>query len=324
MAPRRAVPILVGVLAAAWEMTSAVAAVAADPGGATSRLVITSDSSCPSGDAVAQALSVLRPGGDWPSGTVKIHAEERALTVDLGTGSTSQRNLAVVSDCAARAAMVAVVIATWMDDLPAEHAAAPVLTSVAKPEPAAPPQAAAVAGVNQHDEGAHHEYELGAGLLVAGSGGIVPGARADFVLSRTPRGLGWQASLVLPARRELSTAVGGARWTRPSLGLALNGRLDAGSYVLSADAGLAGAYTFVSGSTFAVGQDAQSLTFGIVTGLRVGILWHRLRIWTDLRFCRWLLGQSIEIESASGAHIASADLPSWDAQWSLGLSYVFR
>jgi hypothetical protein len=279
------------------------------------RFGIASDSSCPSEEAVGQALLGLRSTGVWPDGTVRIHAEDRFLFVDLG--SSSQRQFAVVPDCATRAIMVAVVIATWMDDLPAENTAAPVLRSQT-PAPRSPTSAGMVPA------GARTEREVGLGLLMAASGGIVPGLRVDFVQSRNPRGIGWQVSLVLPAQRELSTEVGNTRWTRPSVNLALNARLAAGRFSLAGDGGLAACYTLASVQGYAINQDAQSFTVGVVAGLRAGIPWRRFRVWADLRFLRWLYAQGIQIDSASGEPLASSSLPSWDGQLSLGLSYVFR
>jgi len=287
---------------------------------ATERLTIASDSSCPSGEAVVEALLGLRPAGAWPSKTVRIHAEDRFLFVDLGTGTASRRQLAVVPDCATRALMVAVVIATWMDDLPAETADAPVLRSPT-PRPV-PLTAERIPPPNLPS--ASNEREVGLGLLMAASGGIVPGLRVDFVQSRRPRGLGWQAGLALPAWRELSTAVGSIRWTRPSVYVALNARIPVGRYLLAGDGGLAGAYTFAKGQGYAIDQNAQSFTFGFVAGMRLGIPWRRFRIWADLRFYGWLTTQSIQIDSTAGERVASSSLPSWDGQLSVGLSYVFR
>src|ERR1035437_7414739 len=100
-----------------------------DANSVASQLAIASDSFCPSADAVREALLDLRPAEEWPSTTVAIHAQEQLLSVELGSLDSIQRQLAVGPDCAARATTVALVIATWMNDLPAEVAGTPILRS---------------------------------------------------------------------------------------------------------------------------------------------------------------------------------------------------
>src|SRR5512142_1848137 len=91
--------------------------VTAEPAPATgtagSRLTIASDSACPSGPAVAEALTLLSPPSQWPSGTVRIRAASDTLWVELVADGSTQRQLRVVDDCGTRATTVALVIATW-------------------------------------------------------------------------------------------------------------------------------------------------------------------------------------------------------------------
>jgi hypothetical protein len=306
-----------GVLAAGLLTAPAVASDAP----VTQRLTIASDSSCPSETAIGEALAGLRPAAEWPSGAVRVHAAADALVVDLGTDS--QRRLTVVPECTVRAATVALVIATWMDDLPAEAAATPVLHPTANETPAKAAQPPTVPPDATRAPGSS-EQEIGAGLLLAVAGGIAPGVRVDFLQSRNPRGLGWQASLTLPAQHKLTTAGGSTRWTRAAASIALNGRVTVGRYAVSADSGLAGAYTFTSGQGYSIDQSAQSLTCGFVAGVRVGLPWRHVRLWTDLHIYKWLYPQSIQVDSAAGDRMATTLLPSWDGQWTLGLSYLFR
>ena len=284
-----------------------------DTNSVASRLAIASDSSCPSADAVRAALLDLRSAEEWPSATVAIHAQEQLLTVELGSLDSLQRQLAVGPDCAARAATVALVIATWMNDLPAEGAGTPILRSPIIPAPELTMPKPAVA-----------RYQIGAGLLAAIHGGIAPGVRLDFIRLRGDRGLGWQASLVLPAAREVAVGGGVTHWTRMAAEVALKGSLAGKSFFLSADGGLAGAYTHAWGQGYAWNQNDESFTYGLVAGVRAGIPWGSFRIWTDLRAVQWLRTQSVQIDSDLGGPLTNVSLPTWDAQWALGLSYALR
>ena len=158
-------------------------------------------------------------------------------------------------------------------------------------------------------------YDVGVGLLAALLGGIAPGVRMDLLRMRGDRGIGWQANLVLPATREVALGANVSRYTRASAGVALNARFR----------GIAAAYTLVWGQGYAVNQTGgQSFTYGLVTGVRAGIPWGRLRLWTDLRAVKWLYNQGVQIDSGVGGDSTTIALPTWDAQWALGLSYAFR
>jgi hypothetical protein len=275
------------------------------PGG---DLVIASDSACPSADAVRQALASLRPA-DWPSTVVVIQAADQSLTIDLGSSGAGQRRLAVGPDCAARAMSAALVIATWMDDLPAEVTGAPILRATDVTPPAPSPHNSAY-------------QEIGAGLSSALAGGWALGGHAEFVRMRAARDLGWQASIGIGAPRDIWIGNGVTRWMRATASLALHAGRESRRLLVAADLGLAFAYTAAWGTGYAENRSDRSFTWGPVAGARAGIPWGRFRLWTDLRAWRWVQPESVAIDSAASANITSAILPSWEAQWSLGGSYV--
>jgi hypothetical protein len=291
-------------------------------------LTITSNSDCPSGPAVMAALAVSAPPAEWPHGAVRIHATADLLILDLMFEEPTRREVPAPSDCAARAATVALVIATWTGKLSSDAAAMPVLptqpptssapaASVPVPTTApSPPATLAASAANQR--------ELGVGLLLAVSGGIAPGVALHFLQSRAPHGLGWQATLALPARRERSAAGGTTGWTRAAATLELNASASVDRFTAGIDAGLAGAYTLTSGQGYTINQDTQALTAGLVAGARLSLPWRHLHLWTDLRAYRWLFPQTVAITTTQGTPIATAPLPSTDLHWTLGLSYVFH
>jgi hypothetical protein len=299
----------------AEDQTPAPGAVVPEP---AARLSISSDSPCPSQAAIAAELAALLPPAEWPSGTVRVRATSDKLLVELVADTATQRELAATEDCGMRAITVALVIATWTGELSA--ASEPALRSNSEPREPPPallaPPAVPVASL--------HERELGAGLLLSVSGGLAPGITIDFVQTRAPRGLGWQAGLTLPAQRELSGMGGSTHWTRAAASVAVNGRITLPPVALSTAAGLVAAYTLTSGRGYPVEQDMQALTGGIMAEARAAIPWGRLRVWTGLRGFRWLWVQSVVIETQGGDRVASGDLPSWDFQWVVGLGYVFR
>ena len=318
----------VGIAAAVEAAPPEPAPVAAEPSVPDRpRLTITSDTTCPSGPAVAQALATLCPPVEWPSGTVRIQAEADMRVVELIADGSTQRQLRVADDCGVRATTVALVIATWTGELSSDAAGAPVLRGqVAHSEVPMRPSAVKIP-VPSAVVASTTERELGAGLLLSVSGSVAPGVRIDFVQTRAPQGLGWQAGLALPGQRERTGAGATTSWTRATASIALNGRSTLRRFAISVDVGLAGAYTLTSGHGYAVDQGAQgtqALTGGLVAGARLALPWRRLRIWTDLRATRWLFPQTVAVDSTAGDRVASVELPSSDFQWAVGLSYLFR
>ena len=284
---------------------------------AAERLAIESNSDCPSAEAVRKALFGLRAADDWPSTTVSIQVKEQGIFVDLGTSGASRRTIPVAPNCDARAATVALVVATWTNDLPAQTVTSPVL------QPATYMSAGRRSSETSSANARLGRHEIGGGLLAAIGGGIAPGIRVELVSLRGDSGVGWLAGLVVPAARELAVGSGKTAWTRASVGFALHGRLAGNGWFLSGDAGMAVAYTVVWGLSYASNQTDQSLTYGPTVGVRGGLPWKRLKIWIDLRGGRWLYGQSVQIDGDAGQGVATASLPAWDVQWTLGASYPF-
>ena len=297
------------------------AAAAVAPGEtAPARLGITSDSDCPSGPAITAGLAELGPPEGWPIGTVGVRTLGDKLIVDLISGTTTQRELPLSGDCATRATTVALVIATWTGELSSAAVGEPALRpATGAPVPGAAPTPAPAARAPSFTE-----RELGAGLLLSLSDGFAAGAEIDYVQTRAPRGLGWQASVMLPTQRQSTAADLSTRWTRAAASLAVNGRASVHPVALSASMGLAAAYTIIAAHGYTYEQDARAFTLGIGAEVRVAIPWGPLRVWSALRAGRWLLPQSVMIETQGGDRVATIDLPSWDFQAAVGLSTLFR
>lgn len=287
-------------------------AAAGEPAAVTgSQLVMEGDLLCPSEEAVRQALAQLRPPAEWPADLVVIRSNLQRLSIDLGRASGQQRELAMEPDCQARAAATALVIATWMDDLPAEETDAPVLEPI-KDEVAAPPPRGP----------AHHE--IGAGLSANARDMVQPGVYAEFVRLRPESDLGWLANLDLCTPREVLVDGGVSRWMRASVALGVQARTVYRRLLLAADLGISGAYVAAWGSGYATNKTDGSFAWGPTAGLRAGIPWGRFRWWIAARGGWWVRGQSMQIDAKTHAGSARFDLPAWDLQAVLGASYVLR
>lgn len=282
-----------------------------------SPLAIESDSSCPSADAVGEALRSLRPAGEWPHTAVTIRTSEQRLLVELGSPSGYQRQLALGPDCATRASIVALVIATWMNDLPAEAASVPILRAGASGK-----LANTVTDGGERARAADNEISIAA--IVAGVGGIAPALRLDFQRHRAKSSIGWQAVLVLPAARDLSIAGGTNRWTRLSAMTAACARSGGNRVFLTGSGGVALGYTLAWGTGYAANQTDQSLTYGLVAGTRAGLGVGQLRLFIDVTAMWWLYRQHVQVDGDANGGSATRSLPAWDLQAGIGVTYVFH
>jgi hypothetical protein len=164
--------------------------------------------------------------------------------------------------------------------------------------------------------------EIGAGLSTALPSGWAPGGHAEFIRMRAERGFGWKASVGLVAPRDVWISNGVTHWMRTTVAAGLHARYALGTPFVGADLGLALAYTAAWGTGYAVNRSEQTMSWGPVAGVRAGVPWGQFRLWTDLRVWKWFPGESVQIDSNASDNSTSVVLPSWEGQWSLGLSYV--
>jgi hypothetical protein len=287
------------------------------------QLVITSDSNCPSAEAVRQTLGGLLPVDEWPSFSVKIRSASRMLEVAIGSQNTPPRQIEIGPDCVARATAVALMISTWTGDLPVEAAGTPILAPPAPP-PALPEPAIAPPPVQQPEVPRHRQNEIGAGLLVSSVGGVVPGGRVEWARMRPENGLGWRIDASVPAARESQVGGGKTRWMRYCAGVALAARWTKGSLSLDGDFAAMAALTYAWGKGYAVSQSDWSPTWGLAAGLRAGLPLGLIRLWLDVRAITWLREQNVRISPQTTGATTTLDLPTWDAQAAVGLSILFQ
>ena len=338
-APRVRPLVLSALLAAISVAGKAEADPDAHPAGG--ELAIVSDSNCPSAEAVREALVDLRPVGQWPALSVAIRATPEMLVVEIGPEKTNSRQLTVGPDCAARATAVALVFYTWTGDLPVEAEGTPILQPATPiPQPATPilqptaPVPQPAAPILQPSSGKQPEKpilkgnacqsEIGAGLLAATAGGIVPGGRVEFGRMRRGSGFGWQVDFTVPAARQVNIGGGTTRWMRISAGVGIDARWALRRFFLDGELGGVAGLTFAWGQGYATNQSDWSPTWGLGAGIRAGVPWGRTRLWLDLRAVKWLREQSVRIDPVTTGTPIAANLPSWDAQGAIGISYIFQ
>jgi hypothetical protein len=309
------------------------AAGAGAPGGADDapRLAVASDSECPSSAAVGAALAGLLGAEERAvTGAAAVHVEAGALVIRFRDpeAAAGERRVAVGADCGARAATAALLIATWIRSLPAEAPGSPLLAArpragAAPPAPPAASPAPAIASATPPPpapRAAGSTTELGAGLMVDGGGGAVPGLGVELRRPLVVDRAGWSASAALPAARSVAVGAGIARWTRLSIALGPSLRWGGGLLFVDTDAALVGGVLFAWGQGYDIDRQGASLTVGVGGGARAGVrLGARLTAWVDARATRWLRDQQVSNDIYPQGSAAAVRLPGWDAELALGV-----
>ncbi len=294
-------------------------AVAAAPGADAetnleTNLVVHSDSDCPSGQAVAEALWAIRPDSEWPALTATIHMVEDRVQVTLGEDRNHRREIAVPADCADRANRVALVIAVWSGELPAHAAGAPTLSvAVPAPKPAPTPRPKKSAMVT----------ELGLAGFYSAVGGWVPGGKVELGRFRRDGWWGLRAFGAYQSAKSLRVDIGDSPYDRTLLGAAMVLRWDRPRLFLSSDWGLVGALTRAQGNGYSQNQSASGLNAGLAADGRVGLRLGASRVWAEARLYRWLRKETIQVDPVVTGASTTSTLPAWDAHLGIGASMAF-
>jgi hypothetical protein len=281
--------------------------------------VITSDSNCPAAVETAARLAGLLSGNSpVVSGAAHIRVQGGQMLVELaGEGEPAViRILPAETDCHLRAQAAALVIAAWLDNLPAD----PLVQADSVPalaiEPASLAQRSPVT-----EAPAPSRFSLGAAAFASidaqGPGAVLS---VEAAWRRLAGRFGLATGLSLPLPRETSVGQGKARWWRPVLALDLRAPLTQGAWILDAGVGPVFGLLVVSGNGFDQNRTDSTVSWGATAGLRLARRSSsKWAYWAELRALLWPAAQHIRNE-VQGADPNLAALPRIEAQLGLGCS----
>jgi hypothetical protein len=282
--------------------------------------LVTSDSDCPSAAEVATRLAGLWSGDNPVSATAHIRVQAGQMAVDLASESepATSRILPAEPDCESRAQAAALVVAAWLDSMPADPLGRVASVAVLSVDPAS-----LRTPIAEKPLPAQSRSSLGVGALAAldarGTGAVLSGEAA---WTRLAGRFGLAAGLSLPLPREMDVGSGTARWWRPVLALALRAPLTEGAWILDGGIGLAFGLLVVAGSGFYYDHTDVAASWGATAGLRLA---HRSRskwvYWAELRTLLWPAAQNIRSDAADGKTLNLAALPRIEGQLGLGFSF---
>ena len=270
---------------------------------------------CPSPELVqAQLASVLPHDLQGSKAHVaRLEPAGEALTLDLRSASgelLASKRLDVSGDtCAARARVIAVILAAWelhlqglSLGLPEPPPAAPAPPVGLPPKSAAPPRIAAPPAPKK-DAAAPSRLalELGAGGLGSIAGGqLAFGGLVTAVLG--PRQGLWilVADLEGLGNHSMPYGVGSANWYRFALGVGPGLRLRWRWLAVEAYGIASVSFLQIQGVGFTSDQGAGDVDVSVGLGLRVAATFSRWHPWVGVRVDDWLRGERVQVSGLPG------------------------
>lgn len=278
---------------------------------------VASDSNCPSAEAISQRLLGLVAAGGPTAASARVHSEGEMLRIEVSTPGEGEqaRSLPAVGGCDERAELAALVIAAWLDALPASKIAAPGIP------PRERPSTALVGG------GPPVEIDtralLGAGCF-ASADALGPSAGLA-VIAAMPHlieafGLTAEAALGLP--RQMGLGDGTVHFLRPTFALAGSGELGGRRWTVRPQAGIVLGVLRVRGSGFADNNgSATTTTWGGVGGATLVRAWQGNELWLRLDGMAWPQGRAARSRQLPTDVVIEAPLPEWELRLTAGYSF---
>jgi hypothetical protein len=304
---------------------------------------VSSDSECPSAADVVARLAGLWNADNPASVAAHIHVGVGQMTVELVSESepAATRALPAEPDCESRAQAAALVIAAWLDAMPADSLVLPApappfgdfttdsppgLPPRASPAPVPAPVLAPAArlgiSVTETPLPPPSRFSLGLGAFASldaqGAGAALFGEAA---WARVVSWFGLAATLSVPLPRELGLGSGTALWWRPVVALTLRAPLTQGAWILDGGVGPVFGLLVVAGSGFSPNHTDVAASWGATASVRLAYRrGHSGAYWAELRTWVWPATQSIR-NDVVGATPRLAALPRIEGQFGLGFSF---
>jgi hypothetical protein len=282
---------------------------------------VTSDSECPSADAVTAALAGLLP----PGGPVSAQARIRTLDDHQEVAFSSEgepahsRELPQDPDCGARAQAAALIIAAWMDAMPVGALSLPeVAVATAQPADSLPAEDPSTASERR---------QVWPGLGVLGmidTVGANLGLTGEVGVEHVVGGLGLAAALSAALARDVSVGQGSARWWRPAMELQVRLPVLPEDWNVEASLGPAVGLIILQGRGYDRNSKDVASCWGAGAGLRSSRTWGRTRLWIEARARLWPETQKIRNEVKDAPLPRTQELPHWEGYLSLGFSLAVR
>jgi|GEM_PF-1932011 len=302
-------------------------AVAAFPAASLGATRVSSDSNCPSSDAISQRLLGLLAAGGPAAAEVVVRNETSSMRIQLSTPgeATRERSVPADGDCATRAEKAALIIASWLDAMPVGTLATPGVPPRV-PTPAAQVDSSESDPLDDLDNppfsiGTH--TLLGAGCFAVVDGqGVGGGLALVLGMPNLLERFGWSVEASLGTPRQMSVGQGAARYWRPTLTLAVTAAVRSKNWEARPQAGAVLGVLSIDGTGFnSQNLSATTVNWGAAAGVTLARPWRRNEFWLRVEGVAWPQGRAVRSKQLPTGGDTSASFPNWELRSTAGISW---
>jgi hypothetical protein len=284
---------------------------------------VSSNSNCPSSDAISLRLMGLLPAGGPERASARVRSEGDTMRIEVSTlGEESrQRTVEATGDCDARAEMAAFIIAAWLDAMPVGTFSSPGI----------PPRE--VRPLLRRGRAADDDPEverlsfskrtlLGGGVFGQADGlGASAGLAAMVGMPNVVENVGWLVEASMSLSRQMSLGQGTAHILRPTLALSATFELYRKHWLVRAQVGPALGILLVHGTDYDANRSDTTVMWGVDVGCSLVRPWKGHEMWVRLDANAWPQGRSILSAQGGLSPNLMAPLPSWEIRSVVGFSF---
>jgi hypothetical protein len=283
---------------------------------------VSSNSNCPSSDAIGLRLLGLLAAGGPESASVRVRIEGESMRIEVSTpGEESrQRTVPATGDCDSLAEMAAFVIAAWLDAMPIGSVRTP---GVPPREVRYKPKAGRKGDLFDESEPLAFSTRtlLGGGVFALGDGlGASAGLAAMIGMPNLIENVGWQLEGSMSLSRQMAVGQGTAHIRRPTFALFATFELYRKQWLVRAQVGPALGVLLVHGAGYYANESDTSVMWGADVGLSLVRPWKRHEMWLRLDAIAWPQGRSILSQQGPASPNLMVPLPSLEVRSVLGFS----
>jgi hypothetical protein len=296
------------------------------PGAGVAATRVSSDSDCPSSDAISLRLLGLLAAGGPENASVRVHNDGQSLRIEVSAPGEANkvRTVPLTGDCEERAEIAALIMASWLDAMPVGAIAAPGVPPRERRE------TSRSSGDSDHSDDpdwvatrTSGRTLVGAGVFGAmdalgGSGGLALSAGMPELIEDF--GAVLEASLGLP--RNLTVGQGTAHYWRPTVAIRVSAETPGRHWILRVSIGPALGVLVVDGSGYDKNLSTTTVTWGMDSGLALIRSWRQHEAWVSLGAMAWPQGRHVRTRPAIPSNDVA--LPEWEARLAAGFSWGVR
>lgn len=292
---------------------------------------VSSNSDCPSSDAISVRLLGLLSAGGPEAATALVTTDGASMRVELSTPGESarERTVPLTGDCEQRAEMAALVIASWLDVMPVGTLKTPGI----------PPKEARAsdgrAGDTSSDGEAPGDLDDGRGVVrmstrkrfgvgafgLADKDGANAGLSFELGMPNLLDVFGWMAQVQFGLPRTLTVGQGTASYFRPTVGLSVTGEILSSTWVVRAHLGPELGVLVVSGSGYEQNRSETTVTWGANVGLTIARLIKGNQVWLRIEGVVWPSERSIRSNRVPSGPDIAVPLSGWEARLAAGYAW---